>query len=211
VTARLNDDRIQLRAAADWKAVHRRLEAAEAAIAEQSCLREQDKMMILKARARALAVPRPQSEGAGEYVEIVRFQLASETYGIELRYVAGVSVVKELTPLPCSPAFVVGIVNAHGRVLSVVDLKRFFNLPASGLTNLNRLIVIQGNGMEFGVLADSIDGVTRTPRRDLQAALGTLTGVGAEYLKGITAEPLIVIDAGKLLSDPRIVVQQEPS
>jgi purine-binding chemotaxis protein CheW len=36
-----------------------------------------------------------------------------------------------------------------------------------------------------------------------------LTGIRAEYLKGVTAERLIVLDANKLLSDPKIVVQEE--
>jgi purine-binding chemotaxis protein CheW len=64
--------------------------------------------------------------------------------------------------------------------------------------------------MEVGILADTIHGVRRIPRRALQPSLPTLTGVRAEYLKGITGERLIVLDADKLLSDSKIVVQDEP-
>lgn len=64
--------------------------------------------------------------------------------------------------------------------------------------------------MEVGILADTIHGVRRIPLGDLQPSLPTLTGVRAEYLKGITGGRLIVLDADKLLSDPKNVVQEEP-
>ena len=193
----------------DWPAVHQRLEAAGAAVERQLLLSEQDKKSLLKARATSLAAL-PPSEAAEEYLEIIEFQLASETYGIELRHASEVSLLKELTPVPCTPAFVLGIINLHGRVLSVVDLKRFFDLPNNALTDLNRVIVVRKDGMEVGILADTIHGVRRIPRRALQPSLPTLTGVRAEYLKGITGERLIVLDADKLLSDLKIVVQEEP-
>jgi purine-binding chemotaxis protein CheW len=193
----------------DWPAVHQRLEAAGAAVERQLLLSEQDKKSLLKARATSLAAL-PPSEAAEEYLEIIEFQLASETYGIELRHASEVSLLKELTPVPCTPAFVLGIINLHGRVLSVVDLKRFFDLPNNALTDLNRVVVVRKDGMEVGILADTIHGVRRIPRRALQPSLPTLTGVRAEYLKGITGERLIVLDADKLLSDSKIVVQDEP-
>jgi purine-binding chemotaxis protein CheW len=194
--------------AVDWKAVHRRMEASGSAVERQFSLPEQDKKAILKTRAKALAAP--QAESNEEYLEIIEFQLASETYGIELRHAGEVSFLKELTPVPCTPAFVLGIINVHGRVLSVIDLKRFFDLPNNALTDLNRVIVIRKQGMEVGILADNIHGVRRIPRRDLQPSLPTLTGVRAEYLKGITRDRLVVLDADKLLSDPKIVVREEP-
>jgi purine-binding chemotaxis protein CheW len=91
----------------------------------------------------------------------------------------------------------------------VVDLKRFFDLPNNALTDLNRVIVVRKDGMELGILADTIHGVRRIPQRELQPSLPTLTGIRAEYLKGVTAERLIVLDANKLLSDPKIVVREE--
>ena len=206
--ARTNTDATNRQMAVDWPAVHHRLEAARAAVERLLSLSEQDKKFLLKARATSLAVL-PRSEAAEEYLEIIEFQLASETYGVELRHAGEVSLLKELTPVPCTPAFVLGIINVHGRVLSVVDLKRFFDLPNNALTDLNRVIVVRKDGMELGILADTIHGVRRIPQRELQPSLPTLTGIRAEYLKGVTAERLIVLDANKLLSDPKIVVQEE--
>ena len=70
-------------------------------------------------------------------------------------------------------------------------------------------MIILGNGaIEFGVLADSVIGVRRILAESIQAPLPTLTGVRAEYLKGVTADRLAVLDAVRLLADPAINVSQ---
>jgi purine-binding chemotaxis protein CheW len=163
---------------------------------------------LLKARAIALAQELENGEIA-EYVEVVVFLLAYETYGIDTTYVREVYPLKDLTPLPCTPSFVAGIVNVRGKVLSVIDLKHLFELPAQGLTDLNRVIIISDGGMEFGILADAIVNVGRIPLDEIQPSLPTLTGVREDYLTGITAERLVILDAAKLLASSNIVVEEE--
>lgn len=164
---------------------------------------------ILRARARALARP-PQEPPAREmFVEVLEFHLAQERYAVEYDYVKEVCPCKELTPLPCTPPFVLGIVNVRGRILPVFDLKRLFDLPEKGLTDLHRIILIQGNDLELGLLADLIIGVQSIPVASVQPSLATLTGVRSEYVKGVTSERLVVLDLARLLADPRIIVQEE--
>ena len=102
-----------------------------------------------------------------------------------------------------------GIVNVRGEILSVIDIKKFFDLPEKGLTDLNKVIVLQSGNMLFGILADTIAGVRRIPLTDIQPSLPTLTGVREEYLKGVTPERLVILDAEKLLTDEGIVVQEQ--
>jgi purine-binding chemotaxis protein CheW len=164
---------------------------------------------ILSARARALARPRGEAPVAEAFVEVLEFHLAKEHYAVETSYVREVCPFKELTPLPCTPRFVLGIVNVRGRILPVFDLKKFFDLPDKGLTDLHRIILIRGNDLEFGLLADLIVGVRLFPAASLQPSPATLTGVRSEYLKGVTAERLVVLDMARILADPKIIIQEE--
>lgn len=173
----------------------------EQAIASQSA---QD---ILKARADALAQTTEQT--TAEAIELVTFLLAYETYGIETVWVREVQPMKDLTPLPCTPPFVVGIVNVRGQVMSVVDIKKFFDLPEKGLTDLNKIIVLSDGVMEFGILADAVLEVQSIPKRHIQPSLPTLTGIREQYLQGITAERLIVLDAYGLLTSRALIVHEE--
>jgi len=168
-----------------------------------------DARQILRARARALARPPERAAVAEASLEVLEFQLAQERYALETSYVREVHPLKNLTPLPCTPPFVLGIVNVRGRILAVLDLKKFFGLPENGLTDLHRIILVGGNGLELGLLADVSVGVRSIPVDSLQASLPTLTGIGAEYLKGVTAERLVVLDMGRILADSRIIVHEE--
>lgn len=164
---------------------------------------------ILQARALALAQAPALEAAADEDIEAVEFTLAYERYALESSYIRQVASLESLTPLPCTPAFLLGIVNLRGTIFPVIDLRKLFELPERGLTDLNKIIVLQSGKILFGILADTVIGVCRIRLTRLQPSLPTLTGVRRNYLKGITPERLVVLDAEKLLADESIVVQEQ--
>jgi purine-binding chemotaxis protein CheW len=167
----------------------------------------EERRRILQARARLLAqVRKGDKELPQTPLEVVEFLLASEHYGIELTYIREIHSLSEFTPLPGTPAFVLGLTNVRGQILSVIDIKKLFDLPEKGLTDLNKVIVVRTHQMELGILADAVLGVRAIAPNEFQTSLPTLTGIRAEYLKGITKDPLVVLDMGKILSDEKIVV-----
>ena len=197
------------RTAIDWAEVRARLDAAQAA-GEQAWTPGADETgRILRERALALAAEPGETQDLVDSIEVVEFSLAQERYAVESAYVREVYPLENLTPLPCTPAFVLGIVNLRGEIVSVIDLRAFFDLPQTGLPDLNKIIVLESGSMMFGILADVILGARRIPLADIQPALPTLTGIREKYLKGITAERTAVLDAGKLLADDGIVVQEQ--
>ncbi len=196
------------KSATDWREIERRLEAARAAVERVWAPDPGETKRVLKARAETLA-RQPAAAAAGEHIEIVEFVLAYEHYAVETRYVREVHPLENLAPLPCTPAFVLGVVNLRGEILSVIDLKKFFELPEKGLTDLNKVIVLQSANMLFGILADAVPGVRHVSAAEIQPSLPTLTGVREAYLKGVTAERTVILDAEKLLADERIVVQEQ--
>ncbi len=166
-----------------------------------------EKARTLRERARALARGAAGSEGDQEYVEVVEFMLAHERYALELTHIREVYPLKDLTPLPGTPDFVLGIINIRGQILSIIDIKRFFDLPEKGLTNLNQVIILQSEEMEFGILADEILGTKSIPASTIQDSLPTLTGIRAEYLKGVTGDRVVILDGKKIVSDEKMVVK----
>lgn len=174
---------------------------------EQAARQRQTSQDILKARAEALA--QAPGQETLEAIELVTFLLAYESYGIETAWVREVHALKELTPLPCTPPFVIGIVNIRGQVMSVIDIKKFFDLPEKGLTDLNKIIILSDGLMEFGILADAVLEVRSIPKSHIQPPLPTLTGIREQFLQGITAERLIVLDAYRLLTSRNIIIHEE--
>jgi purine-binding chemotaxis protein CheW len=192
----------------DWSEIHRRIETAHAGRDQGVTRSVEEKNAILQTRAKALAREPEEKTAVEEYLEVVEFSLAYETYGIQSSYVREVYPLKELTPLPGTPPFVLGVINVRGRILSVIDIKKFFDLPGKGLTDLNKVIILRSDSMEFGILADTILGVRNMSLSDLQPSLPTLTGIREEYLRGVTRERVVVLDARKLLSDRNMIVHE---
>jgi purine-binding chemotaxis protein CheW len=168
-----------------------------------------DERTILKARARTLAREAERAPEAHEFLEIVEFRLASETYGLESKFVREIQPLKDFTPLPGVPPFVLGLANVRGQILSILDLKIFFNLPVKGLGELNKMIIVRNGRMEFGILADDILGTRSVPLDAVHAPPSTVTGIGADYLRGVTEERVIILDADKILGDETIIVHQD--
>lgn len=195
--------------AIDWAEVRARLGAAQAAGEQAWTPGADETRRILRERALALAAEPEGTQTLAQSIEVVEFLLAHERYAVESAYVREVYPLENLTPLPCTPAFVLGIVNLRGEIVSVIDLRKFFDLPQTGLPDLNKVIVLESGNMVFGILADVILGVSRIALADIQVSLPTLTGIREDYLRGVTTERTVILDGEKLLSDANIVVQEQ--
>lgn len=196
---------------ANWEEIRARIDAMRTRAERGFASSPEEDRRILKTRAQALAVEPASAAAAGEMLEVVEFDLASERYAFPLADVREVSLLRELTPVPCTPPFVLGIINLRGEIRTVIDLKKFFDLPDAGITELNKIILLEHGELKLGILADAIRGVRRIPLDDLQPALPTLTDIRADYLRGVTSDRLVVLDPVKILADKRIVVDEEVS
>lgn len=191
-----------------WDQVRRQIEFAQSQLEKGYAPTDEEKIQILRSRAQLLAKEEDVEEVA-ERLEILEFNLAQEKYGIETHFIREVYPLKDFTPLPCTPSFVLGVTNVRGRVISIIDIKKFFDLPEKGLTDLNKLLILHNENMEFGILADAILGIHNIKVADIQPSLPTLTGIRADYLKGVTKEQIVILDGTRLLSDNKIVVHEQ--
>lgn len=192
-----------------WEEIQNRLESVSSTLKRDIDSDSEKHAKILKVRAMALAQEAEKHERDDACLEAVEFFLSHEKYCIELIHIREVYPFKDLTPIPCTPPFVLGIINFRGQILSIIDLKKFFELPEQEITDHSRVIILHSEEMEFGILADDIIGVRYILLSEIQPPLATFTGVGAEYLRGVTKDRVVILDGGKILSDENIVVHQE--
>jgi purine-binding chemotaxis protein CheW len=161
---------------------------------------------ILAERARKLAVPEPGTIET-EMVELLRFRLAYKEYALEMQYVQEVILTGEITPVPGVPAYISGICAARGRIISLVDLRALFTLPETGLTDLNRVIVISNGRITFGILADDISGIGTIPTDRIIPCTPGQVSVKRRYFKGTVEDTFLVLDAAAILSDPLMIIE----
>nr|MDA8404452.1 chemotaxis protein CheW [Desulfobacteraceae bacterium] len=96
--------------------------------------------------------------------------------------------------------------NLRGEIISVVDLKHFFNLPDQKPGHAHQVIILSSKDMEFGILSDAIFGVREINTDDIRDSLPALAGIRQEYLKGVTGSGIAVLDDEKLLNDQKMII-----
>jgi purine-binding chemotaxis protein CheW len=174
-----------------------------------SGLSPEEKKRILRERARKLAKPPEEEDRGQEVVEVIEFNLAHERYAMDVQYVREVYPLKDLTPVPCVPSFVLGIMSVRGQIISITDIRQFFDLPAKEITDQSKVLILRNDKMEMGILADSVVGERKIPVAEIQTDMPMLRGLREHYVRGVTQDRLVVIDVDKFLSDDAMVVHQE--
>lgn len=166
---------------------------------------DRETQTILERRAQAIAPPDEADEQI-TYPEILRFSLGYVEYAIEMQYVREVILTGDITPVPGIPPFITGISVVRGRIISLVDLRKFFRMPETGLTDFNRVIILSDGRMIFGLLVDRIRGTSHLKKPFSPPT--TETKIPKSHLIGITGD-LIVIDGKALLTDESMVVNEQ--
>jgi purine-binding chemotaxis protein CheW len=194
----------------DWEQVRQRL--AQAALEDGSRLSPERARAVLEERARLLARVPAQTARSGEIVEVITFSVAGERYAVAVRHVREVVRHTEPTPVPGTPDFLAGVVNLRGEIVAVFDLRPFFGLLGSEEVSPSRILVLGGDRIEFGVLADAVHEVLPLRIEDVLPPPDTVGGPGREYLRGVTADMLVVLDGERLLQDRRLFIDvgEEP-
>ena len=168
---------------------------------------ERDRKVLSDRAAKLRAVP-AASRDEVESVHALRFLLDEESYAVENGFVREVAPLPLVTPLPCVPPFVRGIINLRGTIVPLFDLRSILGLPEARPGRRASVMLLQSPENEFGLLVDEILGIAEIPASSFQGPPPAIDGAGAEYLKGITVGGLALIDAGKLLADKRLVVDE---
>lgn len=193
----------------DWSEIHRRLEQLGHSIEDLAEPDPQQQEQILRERTASLAKaasPRASVLHPAQSIEVLVFQAAGERYAFETAYVAQVCPMLPVTSVPGAPDFVVGIMSVQGDVVSVIDLRSLLDLPLSRLAEPVAIILLKGETMEFGIVAEEILGIERYTLASLERALPTLADTDRTYLTGVSPDRTAILDATLLLSDSRLVV-----
>ena len=99
-------------------------------------------------------------------MQIVNFTIGDVNYGVPVEQVREVRDMQTVTPVPGSPAFVKGVTNLRGQVITVMDLRTRLGLPEK--TNSDKIIIIDLGKHAIGVLVDSVTEVSTIHEPDIE-------------------------------------------
>jgi purine-binding chemotaxis protein CheW len=138
---------------------------------------------FVKTRGERRAVRRAGE--AGKRVEYLAFGLAGETYAVEIEGVAEILRPPPMTEVPRAPSTVLGVISVRGKLVTVVDLRRRFNLPPATIDRRTRILLADaGTGEQVGLLVDDVQQVWRLASEEIEPA-SVLGGEQGPHIAGI--------------------------
>jgi purine-binding chemotaxis protein CheW len=143
---------------------------------------------VLKSRAASLALE--QSEEDDENLEsVLLFSLGAETYGVRIPHVREIYNEYAITPIPCVPEHVAGVINIRGEIVSVTDLKAMMGMGASEMfvaqgDEQAPVIVVSEGEMCTALIVDAIGDIVDVPAESVEPPLSVADKVQSEYVSG---------------------------
>ncbi len=132
----------------------------------------------------------------------VSVRVGSQLFGLPIERVHDVFVIGGLTPVPLASPEVAGLLNLRGRVVTAVDLRCRFGLPASVTQDARMAVGIEAAGETLCLVVDSVGEVLRFPARDRDDLPAHLGGGWASLASGVHRledELLVVLDVDRVL------------
>ncbi|WP_150911635.1 chemotaxis protein CheW [Marinobacter halotolerans] len=111
-------------------------------------------------RSRSLAAGLPEQQQAVELWNGIGFVLAGERYVAPMGEVVEILHVPRYTHIPGVRSFMLGAANVRGRLLPLIDLAGFFDVPRSSRSHRERRVLVVEQGDVFsGLVVDSVSGM----------------------------------------------------
>lgn len=153
-----------------------------------------------------------ESQNNGE--RFIRFSLGEEEYAMPLLRVREVIAMPDITPIPQTPPYFLGIMNLRGQVITILDLRTKLSIkPANG--GEVAVIICDLGSICIGVVVDSINSVLTPKEGEISERPAMQGGKNSDYITGIyrkEAGLVLLLDISKLLSveDQSAVAKAQP-
>jgi purine-binding chemotaxis protein CheW len=127
--------------------------------------------------------------------QLVVFNLAHESYGVEISAVREIIRLQPITKVPRTAEFVEGVINLRGKVIPVIDLRRRFGLPSAERSRASRIVVVEVGEHLLGFVVDRMSEVLHVSASQIEPPSPMVASVNSGYLRGIakTGDRLIVL------------------
>lgn len=145
-----------------------------------------------------------ESDDVGSSRLVVTFHLGEGLFGVGAGQVQEVVRVGDLTPVHHAPAYVVGIRNLRGRIVTVVDLAVRLGLGAVEASQDNRILIVESHGEPVGLLVDAVADTMSVEAGDVVPPPPNVNGVQSQNLSGVTrfSERLVALLALDIVLQP---------
>ena len=148
----------------------------------------------------------PES-GRGQTREFLCFLLGKENYGIEAQQVKEIIPDQTITPVPCTPGYVLGAVYLRGQIMPILNLKSLLELPSEPDRPQARILIVHAQGISVGIKVDEVSEITPIPSDQIQPPLSILDKIKSDHLLGeslVKNRLIILLNLEKVIEEAQL-------
>lgn len=139
--------------------------------------------------------------------QYLTFILGNEEYGVDILRVQEIRGWDSVTSIPNAPAYIKGVINLRGTIVSIVDLRQRFGMDNVEYNDLTVVVVlrVKGEGKDriMGVVVDGVSEVYHVSDEDIKEVPDMGHTINMAYMKGmatIDEKMLVILDIDELMS-----------
>jgi len=137
-------------------------------------------------------------------VDLATFYVSEALCGMDILKIQEINKNMEITPVPNSPEYVVGVLNMRGRIVTIIDVCKKLGLPKTEATSKRRNIIVYSQNEYIGMLVDRVAEVVPAEWNKVTPPPSNVRGVQGKYFEGVykTKDGLIaILDVEEVLKD----------
>ncbi len=136
--------------------------------------------------------------------ELATFYVGKALCGIDILSIQEINKHFDVTTVPQSPNYVVGVLNLRGRIVTILDLGKKLGLSQIESNKKNRNIIVRSQDELIGLMVDSISDVVTAEQDRIEPAPSNISGLKGKFFKGVmkTQNALIgILDIEEVLKE----------
>ena len=144
----------------------------------------------------------PREKEGEEIQQFIGIRLGKELYGIPVEKIRKIAKPLRITSIPGTALHIMGLMNLHGEILCVVDVKVLLNMGKAIPGENSRVVVIKTAEGLVGVFCDEVIDIYDIVKKNIETALSTLSAEISNYIQGqvqIDCGLMGILDMEKLL------------
>jgi purine-binding chemotaxis protein CheW len=138
--------------------------------------------------------------------QYLTFLLADEEYGVEILRVQEIKSWEDTTPIPNTPAHVMGVINIRGEIVPIIDLRLRFEIEQMSRSPTTVIVVVKMRSEDqertIGLVVDAVSEVYRFDEEHIQPTPELGGGISADCIRGLATvenKMVLLVDTDKLI------------
>ncbi len=144
--------------------------------------------------------------------QFVVFRLDETEFAVPIEQVLRIIPLMESTRVPRAPAFLEGVINLHGDIVPVVDLKKRFQLMETPYGEETRIVVVQVHDQRVGMIVDAVTEILWLPTTAIDPPPAMIADISGVYLTGVATHDdrlFIILDLSRVLTTEEVAELEE--